>query len=61
MDIEIPKKKSATLTKRVLLAVDDDLKELIDTLKNTSNYDIPEYMRMILRRELPKLANKGQA
>lgn len=59
METMLPRKKSATLTERVTLPVDRELKGLIDSLKLTSPYDIPEFIRMILRRELPKL-EQGQ-
>jgi len=56
MDLqEIPKLKHALLTERLMLAVDPEMKKSLEDLKRNHDIDVSEWIRRILRSELPKL------
>lgn len=59
METELPLKRSSSLTEIFSVSVDKELKELITNLKLTTKYDVPELVRMILKRELGKVAQQG--
>lgn len=58
MEDDVPMQKSAVLTKKIALAVDPDTKERWDRLTKEKRVDTAEWLRGLLRSELPKLEEK---
>lgn len=52
---EIPKLKNAVLTGRVLLAVEPEIERALKDLKHNHDVDTSEWLRRLIRAELPKL------
>jgi hypothetical protein len=53
--VEIPKLRDAFLSERFMLAIDPEMKRGLMELKYTYGVDITEWIRRMVRSELPKL------
>ncbi len=56
---EIPRRKRPRLTERVTLSVDPGMRAELTELKDKKNVDVSEWLRGLIRRELPLLKKRA--
>lgn len=53
--MEIPRLKHAVLTGKILVAVEPEIEKDLKDLKHNHDVDISEWLRRLIRSELPRL------